>query len=484
MTELGSNPPGTQPAVAPGDVPGFHRTLTAPRVTMLVVAAAAPLGVMIGNIPIGIILGNGAGLPVMFLVAGVLVALLATGYLALSARVDGPGGFSVLVGAGLGPALGLGTAFATGLAYLAGTVALAVATGYYSNLILGGFGIDLPWWGWSAIALALVLTLGRRAATVSARALLGLMIAEFAVVGILDVAILVNHGFSAFPLTTFSPSTVLSGSIGPAIMMGFTSYIGIESAILYKSEAKDPHRSIPRATYCAVSVIIVIYLLSSWLIIGAVGADQAVPMATEMSGDFVFAIAADNGGDPLLVLMQVFFCTSLLACLLALHNATVRYVQALGQQRFLPRALGRIHTKHGAPSIASDVVVASTAVVLLGCALTGADPYLSIGTSLTGIFTIGVIGVQVLVALSVIRYFRGDPDRKRWATLWAPAIGGIGILLGVIAIALNYHVLTGSDSPLINSLPVVIPLALVVGVAVARRRERRGEVVDLDSLSE
>ena len=451
---------------------------------MIIVAAAAPLGAMIGNVPIGIILGNGAGLPIMFLIAGLLIACLAAGYLAMNSRLNRAGGFAALVGVGLSPALGLGTAFATGLAYLAGTVALAVGTGYFTALILGGFGLVLPWWAWSAVALLLVLTVGRRAASVSAKALLLLMVAEFAILLVLDVAILVQHGLSALPLDVFSPDNVFSGSIGPAIMIGFTSFIGIESAILYSKEAKSPERTIPRATYFAIATIVVFYVLSSWLLIGSVGTATVVEVASELQGDFVFGIAAANAGNIILVLMQVFFCTSLLACLLALHNATVRYLHSLAQQHALPRGLAVIHPRHGAPSRASDMVVALTALVLLVSALTGADPYLTVGTSLTGVFTIGVIGIQALVALAVVVYFRRVRSTNRWSSLWAPLLGGIGVLAAVILIALNYPVLTGTSSLAVNLLPLVIPTALIAGVLVGRRAARRGTDIDLGLVSE
>lgn len=38
--------------------------------------------------------------------------------------------------------------------------------------------------------------------------------------------------------------------------------------------------------------------------------------------------------------MQIFFCTSLLASLVALHNATTRYLQTMGSQGTMPKALG------------------------------------------------------------------------------------------------------------------------------------------------
>ena len=41
-----------------------RRSLTTRRIVFLVIAAAAPLAAMIGNVPLALVYGNGAGLPV------------------------------------------------------------------------------------------------------------------------------------------------------------------------------------------------------------------------------------------------------------------------------------------------------------------------------------------------------------------------------------------------------------------------------------
>lgn len=239
---------GLSSGTSPGERPGAR--LTSSHLVLLVVAAAAPLGSMIGNVPLGILLGNGAGLPSAFLAAGAVIACLACGYVALNTALGRAGGFAVFVEAGLGRSLGLGAAYATALAYWAGSLSVAVATGYFGNLILASFGIDVPWWALTLVGIGLTWVLGRRAADLSAKVLVGLMVAEFVILVVLDIAILARQGLSALPATSFSPSTISSGNLGPALMCGFTSFIGIESAILYTREARNPGRSVrgPRSS--------------------------------------------------------------------------------------------------------------------------------------------------------------------------------------------------------------------------------------------
>lgn len=451
-------------SLAAASTSSLRRSLTTPMITLLVVAMAAPLGSMIGNVPVGIILGNGAGLPVMFAVAGVLVALAAVGYIALSRAVGQTGGFSELIRAGLGDRFGRGAAYATALAYLAGTLSLAAGTGYFTSITLASFGIDTPWYLWTGAALAIVLLLGRRGADFSSKVLFVLIAAEFGLLIVLDVAILITNGLSTLPLDVFSAGQVFSGHLGPALMIGFTSFIGIESAIIYTREAKNPARAIPRATFAAVGLITVFYLFSSWLIIGSIGTGQVVDVAVQSEGALVFAVAGQVAGVPLVTLLQVFFCLSLLATLIALHNATVRYVHNLAERGELPQVLSVVHHKHGSPARASDILVGFAALLLGSFGVAGVSPYIGLGTSLTGLFTIGVIGIQAVVSVAVIVYFRRRRDRRLFTTMIAPLLGGVGIAGGTLVIAANYSILTGADDPVTNLLPVLFLLVVIVGV--------------------
>jgi len=62
-------------------------------------------------------------------------------------------------------------------------------------------------------------------------------------------------------------------------MFAHASFIGFEGTAIYGEEAKDPKRTVPRATYAAVIFMGVFYAVTAWLIINAVGADRAVEVA-------------------------------------------------------------------------------------------------------------------------------------------------------------------------------------------------------------
>ena len=51
---------------------------------------------------------------------------------------------------------------------------------------------------------------------------------------------------------------------GVTLMLAFGSYVGFEATALYGEEAKNPRRAVPRATYIALAVITVFYLVTTW----------------------------------------------------------------------------------------------------------------------------------------------------------------------------------------------------------------------------
>ena len=102
------------------------------------------------------------------------------------------------------------------------------------------------------------------------------MIAEIAVLTVLDLAIIGHRGASALPVESMAPGNVFTGAIGVTMMFAFMSFIGFESAALYGEETRNPKRSVPLATYTSVIVVAVFYALTSWAAVGGVGSATCV----------------------------------------------------------------------------------------------------------------------------------------------------------------------------------------------------------------
>jgi amino acid transporter len=271
-----------------------------------------------------------------------------------------------------------------------------------------------------------------------------------------------------------SPRQFFSGSLGVGLAFAFTCFVGFESAVLYSEETADPRRSVPRATFIAVGVLGVVYFLTAWLTVGAAGVTQARGLASSELGNLFFDLAAQNVGSGLRDAMAVLTCTGVLAALLAIQNAASRYVFALGREGALPSALGRYHTRHLSPHIASVTVSTIGAVVVLAFAVAGLDPYLTLATSMVGLSTLGIVLLQAIAAVSVVAFFlRGRPERGVLRTLVVPALGAIGLVVGFVLATSHFSALVGSKSVLIGSLPWLLLVVVVAGLAAGTWQDAR-----------
>ncbi|SEG56474.1 Amino acid transporter [Thermomonospora echinospora] len=444
------------------------RTLSTPKIVFLVVAAAAPLVAMAGTVPLSMGAGNGAGVPGAYLVATVTLLCFSVGYAAMARRVTDGGGFYTYLARGLGrPVAAAGAVFAL-VAYNALVAALAGGIGYF---LTDGAEAPGPWWAWSAAAIAIMAVLGFRSVDLSAKLLAVLLTCEVAVLLVFDVAVLADRGLDAFVAASFDPGTVLAGAPGVAFMFAFGSFAGFEGAALYAEETRDPARAVPRATYTAVLVIGLFYTLTSWLTVGALGAERAQPVADAEEGDLLFNLTREFLGTGVEAVFGLLVITSVFASLLSSHNAAGRYLFSLARDGLAPARLGRVHPRHRSPYAASLAQTAFTALVVAAFAIAGLDPYRNLVTIMSGLSTLGIVLLQAFAAIAVVVYFRRHRAGTVLRTLAAPLAGCAGLLTATALLLANFRTLAHSDALVILALPyLVMALALAAALYAARLR--------------
>jgi len=205
---------------------------------------------------------------------------------------------------------------------------------------------------------------------------------------------------------------LISGTPAIGLLFCFAMFIGFEATTIYSEEAKDPHRTIPLATYLSVLLIGGFYAFSVWCMVVGAGADSIVKAISTLQDPttFLYALSDRYANKSLTLAMSVLFITSVYAGLLAFHNSAARYFFASGREGLLSKALGRTHPVHQSPHNGSLLQSALAAVVVLGFVVAKADPVLTLFSWLTNIATLCVIALMALTTLAVIRYFKyGNP---------------------------------------------------------------------------
>lgn len=437
-------------------------------IVFTVLAFVTPIGAVVGTVPLAIALGNGVGVPGAYVAAGIVLLCFSAGYAAMSRYVTNAGAFYAYIARGLGRPAGVAAAFVSVIAYNAVACLVAAAFGFFADEVVASeLGLHVPWYLWTALALAAIALLGRRKVELSAALLGTALVVECLVLLVLDIAILAHRGLDAFSLTSFAPHTVFSGAIGVALVFAFNNYIGFEATAIFSEEARDPHRTIPRATYTAVLLVTIFYAITTWALIAGAGGEQAAAVAGKDPGTFVFALNEQYVGHITTLVMEFLVITSIFAALLATHNGTARYFFALGRDGLLPRSLGQTRAKTGAPHVASAIQVLIVTVVLAVLAVAGAEPITVIVPMMTGVGTLGIVALQAGTATSVVAYFRRRKDRRLLTTLVLPLIGAGGLIGAAVLIVHNYQFLTGTETGLINQIPWLLVISAVAGLGFA-----------------
>ncbi|WP_353612271.1 APC family permease [Mycobacterium sp. ACS4331] len=241
-------------------------------IVFVVVAAASPLGVIGGPVPLGIASGNGIGFPAIYIVSTLIVLLFAVGFTALTPHVPDAGAFYSYIGKGLGRTTGFGFALVALVSYLALEIGVYGLIGQGAQALFASYGLpDIHWGFWALAAFAVVTILGHRNIDLSRDVLGILLIAEVAIVVVLDAVVIVTGGYEGLSTGIITPSEIVSGAPGIALLFAILSFIGFEATAVFRDEARDPVRTIPRATYLSLILIGVFYAVSTWALITAWG---------------------------------------------------------------------------------------------------------------------------------------------------------------------------------------------------------------------
>ncbi len=148
------------------------RSLGVAGIVLMVVAAAAPITVVVANFPLILLESGNVGAPLMILGATLILLLFSVGYTWMTPHVPDAGAFYAYVDRGLGRRAGLGTAAVALLSYVLLTVSMTCYLGVQAgNLLALWTGIELPWWLISGVMIAVVGLLGHRSIDLSAKVL-------------------------------------------------------------------------------------------------------------------------------------------------------------------------------------------------------------------------------------------------------------------------------------------------------------------------
>ena len=474
------------PAAAPREGVLHRRALGVSDIVFFIVAASAPLTVVAGGVASTYLVTGNAGVPLMFLLLGAILALFVSGYAAMSHHITNAGAFYAYVSKGLGRVGGVATAFIALVSYNSMQIGISGLFGaVFSGFMLDKVGINFAWYSWIFIAIVVIGLLGWLRIDLNAKVLAVFLTAEIIVVAFFDIVVLGDPGPQGISLTGFDPTVTFGAALGAGLVFTMAAFTGFESAAIYSEECKEPRKTVAKATYIALGITSLFYAFSALMLGDAVGPDTVTNPDALVAGGFT--TPDGMAPDPTTILFitldakvstaiadiaTLLFCTSLFAAMLSFHNAVARYGFALGRAGVIPRVFGRIRAGTGAPFVSSMAQSILAFVVVAIFALSNSDPVLQLFTWLTNLGALGVLSLLALSSFAVVGYFRrNDHGETAWASRIAPSLAGV-LLTAVFILALfNFNVLiTGlQDAPLDDRsiiLPALLFIAAAIGVVV------------------
>ncbi len=412
--------------------------------------------------------GAGAATPFVFVLALVIMLIVASSIREMASELPSAGSFYTYVSRGIGPRSGFVTGGLMFVAYALLVPAELALIGFYSSGLLAGYGIQIPWEIISAVFTVLMVVLSLRGISGSIKTAAVLFSIEVAIIVLLSVIVLARggaHGITVAPLNPASSPTGLSG-IALGMTFGILSFVGFEAATTLGEEVREPRRNIPRAILLSLLFVGVIYLFCTFAeMIGFGTSPDALKRLT--TDPAPFTTLAKTYAPWLQILVGLAGISSIFAVTMNTNNGVVRIVFAMGREGLLPQRLGHVHPVRHTPNVAIWFVAIFSTVLTFGVGLLAGpfNAYVYLGS----ILTLAIIPVYILTAVACIRYFARAARQKR-SILRHVVLPVLGI--AVLAIPLVGQLYPVPAAPL-SFFPYLVLLFIVVMAVVAYSIGRR-----------
>lgn len=489
MTNLTTTHPQSTRAQGPAAPPTRPEGKLGPiAIIFMALAGSAPLAAMVAVWPLIVGASGSTVNPLLWFLAAVILLIFAIGFTRMTKYVRNAGAFYSYVQGGLGKVIGLGAAILAIGVYLFDVVAVAAFAGIATSEMIVYFdGPSSPWWVWALGLVLVIAVLGYLNIDISAKVLGVMLVLEVLIVLVINVAILAQGGQAGINFAPLNPAEIGMGTPSLGIMFAFFAFIGFEATAVFRDEARDPDRTIPRATFGAVIGIGLFYSFSAWVMQLGVGTDRVLQVAEDNPTRMVLDLATTYVAPIMQDIMQVLLMTSIMAAALLLHNMLTRYVYTLGRQRVLPATLGRIHEKHLAPSRASIVVTVAVAVLFFIAIVLRLDPVDQVYTWFSGLATLGIVTLMTLTSMAVLVFFirrhRSRLPVSKWTMIVAPAIASAALFTLLTMILMNFDLIVGhmvTAVVLVSALLTFFVAGIVLALVIRAKQQEKYSQLDAD----
>ena len=343
--------------------------------------------------------------------AGFAVALLVLCFAEAGSYFDRPGGAYLYTREAFGDLIGFEVGWMTWLARVSSVASLSVGFAQALTYLLPEVESGTPRMLAIVLPLLLLTAINLVGVKSGARTAVFLAIAK-----IVPLLLFVGVGIFYVSRSLATLPTPTSGALGEAVLLLLFAYAGFENTSAPAGEFKNPKRDVPFALIANITIVTLLYTAVQWVALGTLPnlAESKTPLA-----DAARLFLGGWGG----LLLTVGGALSILGTNSNTVLAGPRYLYALAEGGFGPRALTYIHPRFRTPMVA---ILTQTAIAL-PLALSGSF------TQLATLSVVARLATYFGTAAAVLQLRRKFPDAQNvMRTPGGPVIPIAALLLCVV----------------------------------------------------
>lgn len=422
----------------------------------------------------------GSAVVLVFILNGLLTLPTAMSYAELAAALPRAGGGYAIIQEGMGGANGFLAGWMSLFAYVAAGALYALAFSHFASE--GWFLLGLPDMGLGSTGLSSLFTLliialftGLNMLGVTEAARVGNIVtfSKVCVLALFVVAGIVMLGRHPEAMQRLTSDVLPNGMGGILVAMGltFVAFEGFEIIAQSGEEVRNPKRTLPRAIFLSIIIVLVLYVGVSLVTFGLVIPPAGISPHTYLGSLKEMAVveAARHVFSP--VFGRLLLLVSGLAATMSALNVTMysasRVAFAMGREGHLPNWIARIHPASHTPWLA---------VLAGGLLMLGMSTFFPIErAAAAGSLMFLLLFMQINMTLLTLRRQRPEMNRP-YRMPWAPLLPLLAMTGNAL---LAIHLFTYSPSAWYAASAWIMLGALLYYAHFAGQeaREKRAEVV-------
>ncbi len=405
--------------------------------------------------------------PWAFLFGGILLALQALSAAQLAKVFPSAGGWYTWIARAFHPRAGFfaGVLFSVWLPPVA-----ALTLSYLSKTVLepsiqAEYGVDIPWWIFVVLGLALVIYFAYQGISISEKALI--------ITGLIEIVIMVGLAFTAlaspgpggFSFAPLNPANFgLAGNLFLGVVFSIFAFSGWESTGPMAEESKNPKRNVPIGLVGSVIILMIYFTFVTWGYLVGIGVNKVGTIPTAVA--FPVATLAQRVWGGAWVLLLFALLNSAIALSIACFNGGTRTWYAMGRSGVLPAPLGKVNPKRKTPDNAIHLEVGVQVIAFVCVLIFGVT---NVFFTWANAITIGLVLMYALCNIGVVKYYLTE-GRGQFNPLLHLVVPVVATAAGVLVVWKSYFSPFTSTGPVYWGLLVFFAvLALTVIILIYLR---------------